>query len=78
MKLTAVMNLIEVAAVPWSPTMKEITRNSLEYRHELAQAIKKEIENEPLYRILKKSSYNLQDVSINNMWDVSLTIFNFL
>lgn len=69
--MTAIIDLIKVAEVPWCGKLREIIKESLKYRHHLTEIIKTEVEHEPLYRVLKRSSYNLQDVAIDDNFDVS-------
>ncbi|KAK9694338.1 Rough deal protein C-terminal region [Popillia japonica] len=67
-KLTAVKLIIDIADIPWSQTMKDITRSCFEYQHELVVEVKKAVENEPLLRILNK--YDLRDVIDDGTWDI--------
>ncbi|GJQ66621.1 hypothetical protein Trydic_g4593 [Trypoxylus dichotomus] len=73
-QLNAAIAVIDVASVPWSPTIRKITRYCLQYQHESAEIIRREVENEPLYTILRKYFDNLQDVVTNGSWEIGQVV----
>lgn len=56
-KLKAVLDLMNVAQVPWSKTLSDIFIDCLNYSHPLVSEIKSKIENYPSRSILQKYGF---------------------